>query len=68
MRDKDLVVAEYIPEATKSGYLARIHIELHRDGRERHELDCIYLREFADMNEALAKTLQLVALAGQILA
>jgi hypothetical protein len=58
--DKDLLVAKYIPERTKSGYMARICIELVRASGEKHDLDYIYPREFREMNDALAKAFQLV--------
>jgi hypothetical protein len=58
--DKDLMVAKYIPERTKNGYVARIRIELVRASGEKHDLDYLYPCEFAKMNDALAKAFQLV--------
>jgi hypothetical protein len=59
-RDKDLVVAKYIPEHVKNGYLARIQIELRSKNGTRHDLDYTYPRPFIEMNDALAKCFQLV--------
>lgn len=57
---KDLLVAKYIPERTETGYRARISIEFQPASGEKHELDYTYPREFAEMNDALAKAFQLV--------
>jgi hypothetical protein len=61
MRDKDLVVAKYIPEPTTDGYLARIQIEFHRRDADNHSLDYAYPRPFTQMNDALAKCFELLA-------
>jgi hypothetical protein len=58
--EKDLLVAKYLPERTKTGYMARIRIELLRASGEKHGLDYTYPRAFAEMNDALAKAFQLL--------
>jgi len=58
--EKDLLVAKYIPERTASGYMARVCIELLMRSGQKREVDYTYPREFAEMNDALAKALQLV--------
>jgi hypothetical protein len=56
--EKDLLVAKYITERTRTGYMARIVIACSQTGKT--EVDYTYPREFADMNDALAKGFELV--------